>query len=134
MCFTLFLSTDKPVPEQMKENSSGGVFLSELTGQEKSAGEVFSYSHTYYVHSSDGCGCGFLKDGLTSEEIWVTLFDYYILVEIIKQLFMLKQDVELYACWYAEQSAHPLQSINISLDDLLENSFQFQEKVLYKLK
>jgi hypothetical protein len=118
----------------MKENKSGGVFLSELTGQEKSVGEIFSYSSTYYVHSRDGCGCGFLKDGLTSEEFWITLFDYYVLAEIIKQLFVLKQGVELYACWYAEQSPHPLKSMNISLDDLLANSFEFREKILYKIE
>jgi hypothetical protein len=93
----------------------------------------FSLPYIYRVGSHQGCGCGFLKDGETGDELQQTLADYARLAAYIADARQGGADIQLFCCWEGDQNRQPESHKSIDSDALLQNDFEFSERTLYSI-
>ncbi len=145
MCFVLYIGTDESLPSIPWDEKDRHLNTEDLGEHDGTVARHFSKSHTKYLGSDQGCGCGFRHvtfqngewpeewnighnpdyDGSDEKQIHQELYDF------ISQLLNSNPTIELYGCWdgdFAEPIEHREE---ITLGHLLDRKFFFRERGFY---
>ena len=134
MCLAVFFASNKPLPlvEWDKENPAFNV--QELNAHERKIQAQFKSTNIVYVGSSQGCGCGFFKDGVVDEELRIVQKDYDSLVSYLKKLQVRGTKLEMYSCWEGDFKEAPESMHKVTLNDIAALKFEFQERAYHEIK
>jgi hypothetical protein len=133
MCLAVYLASDQPIPLIQWNNLEPSVSIQTLHERDRFVQNKFTYSNTYYVGSHEGCGCGFLKNWLEGEEFEEHQVNYSILANIIQKAVSQGSKAELFVCWEGDQDQLPIRSEEITVEELGNPAFEFEEKVYYRV-
>ena len=112
--------------------------VQELAGDEKSAAKHFDTKIVRYAGSFEGCGCGFNASYAPEWDEPATEDNQFLAGKESRRL--LREYVEqhrirqIYACWSGDESIETEASIDITPDMITDQSFQFSERTLLRIK
>jgi len=135
MCLAVYVSTKNPLPITERVNDKIGFHIRETLNYQKEVYQHFSKTFVYYLGSAEGCGCGFLIDGVYPEmpEYQAVRSSYSLLSEFLQQELE-DQDLEIYALWGGEENKKPEIYKKIKLSDLANEDFAFEENHFYTIE
>jgi len=133
MCLAVYIASNRDLPVVPPDKKDPTFYVSELTIS-TGVRKQFTLPNVCYVGSSEGCGCGFLKDGVNGEELAKVEREYAQLSTYIATLQKEGSDIELFSCWEGDQSATIDFDEQIGADDLNRKEFEFKEKALYRVR
>jgi hypothetical protein len=144
MCFTVYLGSNKILPEIKWDEKNPQFFTQQLSTDELNIKNHFSFPEVIYLGSDESCGCGFRHALLEYDEnSWMDVVDTYSeneqknhnnLVNFIKNNLKEEEYFELYTLWDGDFNEKPLNFLNINLNDIQNQNFYFKERAFYKCK
>lgn len=128
MCLAVYLASRIPLPTS-KWNRERPEFYLEAVSEIKDRLVVtqFTLSNVYFAGSRQGCGCGFLKDGETDEELKVHQENYRSLGRVLDEILKQGARAELFACWEGDQAEPAEFTDELTIAQLLAPEFEFKE-------
>ena len=130
MCLAVYIATTQEIPLIAWDKQNPAFHIKALD-HHSHVRKQFDLENVYYAGSNEGCGCGFLKDGVVGEELERTKTNYLRLAEIVRSAQEKGIQVQIFSCWEGDQSAIPESRKQISLENLLADDFVFEEKAFY---
>lgn len=134
MCLAVYISSDSSLPIIEIIENSAGFSIREINKNESSVNRHFSKRFIDYVGSAQGCGCGFLADGVypdTTEFHQLRksyeLLSSYLLRELGSEC------LELFVCWGGDEKEAPEKFLSGRISDISNEQFAFREKYFYNL-
>ena len=132
MCFVGYIASSKKLPLIGWEISNPKLNVAELSSHELPVRQQFSLPNVAYLGSHLGCGCGFLKEDASQEEISMIQSNYDNLSIYIGNL---RQDGALCAVYFlmdGDQGESPDFFEQISMKELVSPEFEFVEGAHYE--
>lgn len=131
MCLAVYLASSNELPHS--DGNKPRFYLKETKDNEKVRKQL-SLPYVYYAGSHEGCGCGFLKDVLTTEELSECQKNYTDFAAILRLALQQGMSMEIFTCWEGDQKRLPKTTRDITPDELEASSFQLQELELLKVR
>ena len=135
MCLALYLFTDNKMEEIVFDKENPGLFLREIMEREYAVKNwVADKPHIYYVGSSQGCGCGWeaALESDEEEEIAEKTKDRQALHQLLaSQNFA---GSHLIICWEGDQGDELERPDKVSLAQIRDVNFEFEECVDYQIE
>lgn len=131
MCLAVYIASDKELPLSSWNEDKPMFHTSELKEHDECVKEQFNLPNVVYAGTDESCGCGFLKEYETGEELKRKQKNYE---ELFNYLSVLKNDgakLQLFSCWEGDQNKPKEFNEVISIDTISDKKFQFKEKALY---
>jgi hypothetical protein len=134
MCMTVYLASDRPLPLIAWDESAPAFWVGELPEWSQAVHRQFTKPYVYYIGSYHGCGCGFRYarwPGVDEDpgEIAAGRESMHHLAEYLKAATR-DGPVELYICWAGDEEAEPEHHAMVSLTQVGDESFAFEERQL----
>jgi len=147
MCIILHIASTHKIARVPWDEKDRHLCVEDLHGSIEHLRSHFTLPNIAYVGSSLGCGCGFryvtLQNGGWPEEWMIEngeyeppefhIRDHQELHDLIVSLPGEGRTVELYCCWDGEESETTAHDENILPSRLLDGSFWFRERALYRI-
>ncbi len=135
MCLALYTFTNQALPESSWSHDDPGIYIESATKENDRGALQWPHTekYTYYVGSSQGCGCGW-----SAVSAWDDPDNAEKLMDRKKFVHLLQttdlQSVWLVACWEGDQGAELLDPMTISLTDIATGEFEFEELRKYVVR
>lgn len=133
MCLSVYIASDQPLPLVAWNYAKPAFYIDELK-YNKEVVMQFTLPNVRRVGSDAGCGCGFLKDGVSGDELVESMNNYSGLALYVRELQKKGASLEIFSCWEGDQTSKCESHYTIEADDLLQDAFEFKEKALYTLR
>ncbi|QKE63533.1 hypothetical protein HNE05_09235 [Aquipseudomonas campi] len=133
MCFAVYLASDVPPPLVRWIETEPRFNAVSITANKKLIKKQFLHPYIVYAGSHEGCGCGFVKDGETGDDLALVQTNYDALVLYLSEQMATGAKIEIFSCWEGEQGAAPETKEKITLDKLGTKEFEFQIKAYYEV-
>jgi hypothetical protein len=142
MCFTLYAGTAHPIPRSEFDWNSPNVAVRSLAAPDAPVKTHFSQPEVQYIGSTSCCGCDFphaiLHNGewlAPAEEEADRLSTHRRNMEALVALLHSSGecDVELYGIWSGDVVTAPHSIESISIEQLLDADFHFQDRGFYRV-
>jgi hypothetical protein len=134
MCLAVYIASSKPLKTTGRDKANQEFYVTNLSTHELPVKKQFELPNVYYVGSDQGCGCGFLKDGVVGEELTQVEGNYLQLSGYIADARQQGAEIQLFSCWEGDQASRSEFQEVISEADLITPEFEFQEKALYTVR
>lgn len=131
MCLAVYLASSQPLATSEWNENAPAFYLREADGDPVC--RQLSLSHVYYAGSHEGCGCGFLKEWHSDEELPPYQENYIALTRTIWEALARGAKMELFSCWEGDQGKEPESVGSVTPDELEEPSFQLRELQLLRV-
>jgi hypothetical protein len=142
MCFTLYAGTAHPIPRSEFDWNSPNVAVRALAAPDAPVKEHFSQPEVQYIGSTSCCGCDF-PHAILYNGAWHApavaeaghLATHQRNMEALVALLHSSgdPDVELYGVWSGDVATAPRSIESISIEQLLDADFHFQDRGLYRV-
>lgn len=126
MCLAVYVASSIELPSIKWEKTAPAFYLKPARSRD-TVRRQFSLPNVYYAGSHEGCGCGFLKDGVPDEESEIYRANYRALADCIRTAKHRGAAIELFSCWEGQQSARPEFVESVNVDNVEGPSFCFKE-------
>ena len=103
MCLFVYLVTDADLPELPWDKKQPAFCVERLKRKEKFL-RGLSGNNAYLLGSHEGCGCGFLSDGLDPKELAPSDASRLALSQYVEEVIRSEGDVLLLAAWAGDES------------------------------
>ena len=103
MCLFVYLVTDADLPELPWDKKQPAFCVERLKRKEKFL-RGLSGNNAYLLGSHEGCGCGFLSDGLDPKELAPSDASRLALSQYVEEVIRSEGDVFLLAAWAGDES------------------------------
>ena len=103
MCLFVYLVTDADLPELPWDKKQPAFCVERLKRKEKFL-RGLSGNNAYLLGSYEGCGCGFLSDGLDPKELAPSDASRLALSQYVEEVIRSEGDVLLLAAWAGDES------------------------------
>jgi hypothetical protein len=133
MCLAVYIASNQELPLIAFDKARPAFYVGELSSADGDVRRQFTLPNVRYAGSNEGCGCGFLKDGVVGDELIQTQQNYTDLGQYITPLLENGGVVELFACWEGDQPSPKESSEEIDVQDLVGEDFEFREKYFYQV-
>ncbi len=133
MCLAIYIASNKPLPLIPWVEEMPAFYVKEVVKDGAGVKRQFQYKYVYYAGSHEGCGCGFIKDGESGEELAQIEENYKRLSAYIKDAKESGALLQLFSCWEGNQTQEPEYREEIDENTLNESLFEFKEKALYRV-
>ncbi len=135
MCLVVYISSNKPILITSVIEKSSGFHIRETEKYERSVHQHFSKRYIYYLGSAEGCGCAFMMDGVYPDiaEFYTVKESYRLLSDFLRGEIE-NEIIEIYACWIGEENDKPEVFEKISVADLINKDFGFEEGHFYTVE
>ena len=133
MCLAVYIATTHQIPLIAWDKENPAFYTKELDYHDKRVRKQFDLENVYYAGSNEGCGCGFLKDGVVGEELELTKANYLKLSEVVRSAQNQGFKVQIFSCWEGGQTGKIEIRKQIAVDDLIADEFEFEEQALYEI-
>lgn len=132
MCLAVYIASDHELPIIAWDETSPAFYTIDLS-KDSGVKRQFTLTNVAYAGSSEGCGCGFSKDGEVGEELATVEENYRRLADYIKGLQAAGASIQLFSCWEGDPASKPEFYETIRGSDLITKNFDFKEKALYRV-
>ena len=133
MCLAVYIASDKTLPLIKWDKEKPAFNVVPLSKYENRVQKHFRLPFIAYAGSHEGCGCGFLKDGVEGEDLEIVQSNYNSLVKYIHNLKDQGARIEIYSCWEGDQGKKPESKDTLDLQEINDQQFEFKEKAYYKI-
>jgi hypothetical protein len=134
MCLAVYLATDEPV-QQIKWNDKSPAFHVKQEGKWKAMHSRIKKKHLYYVGSNQGCGCGFLLDGIDKDsEEWKDIKKNYEAFGKYLTENVSNEAAKIFVCWEGDQKKEPTQFRDVRVEEIQNGFIVFEELAQYTIK
>jgi hypothetical protein len=131
MCLAVYLATDKEIPEIKWNSTSPDFHVKRENNRRKILNRMVSKS-LYYIGSNEGCGCGFLLEGIVeASEQWEAKKENYRAFARYLYLNLKDETVKIFVCWEGDQEKDPKKEVRINIDQIESGEFEFEELTQY---
>ena len=103
MCLFVYLVTDADLPELPWDKKQPAFCVERLKRKEKFL-RGLPGNNAYLLGSHEGCGCGFLSDGLEPKELAPSDASRLALSQYVEEVIRSEGDVFLLAAWAGDES------------------------------
>ena len=135
MCLAMYLFTNDELDQSDWDESDPKVFVQTVSATPDNATKKWPHDQTqaYYMGSYQGCGCGWSPVSQWDDEPdkEAKKRDRKDLVELLKEVNL--RTSWLIVCWEGEQGEAIKDSKSISLGDVLNPEFEFEELRQYRI-
>lgn len=143
MCFTLYAGTVRPIPRSEFDWNAPDLHVASLTEHDAPIGKHFSQPEVQYIGSTSCCGCDFPHATLYNGE-WHAPTGPHAdgdasahrrNMEALAALLHASGEhaVELYGIWSGDVVTAPRAIESVSIEQLLDADFHFQERGFYRV-
>jgi hypothetical protein len=102
MCLSIYLVTDADLPELPWDTRQPAFYVERLKRKERFL-RGLSGNNAYLLGSHEGCGCGFLSDGLEPKELAPSAASRRALSQYVEEVNRGGGDVFLLAVWAGDE-------------------------------
>jgi hypothetical protein len=131
MCHVLYMASDKERPLVSWDEARRGFHVRPWDGV---ALPHLTKPHIRYLGSDQGCGCGFQHVPLSmieeEEQRTIVKNNQEGLARYLRDCLADEESIELFTCWYGDESQPLEHRRKIRVGELLEDDFGFEEKEL----
>lgn len=132
MCLVVYLASDTPIPPMNLVFGKIGFSIRQLQMNENYVFQNFSKRLAYYIGSAEGCGCGFMMDGVYPDmEEWLDARETYDQLSEFLRRNVKDTEFEIYACRTGQEGSKPTKYHQIKTADISKTDFEFEEGHFY---
>lgn len=132
MCFTVYLASDSPLPTRSFDHQNPRVAVDRIDEASNPVRQHFTARNVYYVHSHQGCGCGFVYGrfaGVEDDPAELALAERS-RTELANYLAVASSDgtaIQLYSCWGGDENEPPTRHARITSSELSSRLLEERE-------
>jgi hypothetical protein len=137
MCLVLYMASAKRRPLVPWDQKAPRFHVTGEDADARKARVQFTKKRVHYVGSEHGCGCGFRQEsdiGYAEPETLASKRDNHRSLHDYVEACLADEDfIELFSCWSGDEADAAESSRDVTLEDLLQETFFFSEMQLTRV-
>ncbi|HYJ90954.1 MAG TPA: hypothetical protein VEV84_06585 [Pyrinomonadaceae bacterium] len=134
MCLSVYVASDDELQPIKWIEDRPAFNIRDLEQWNSEVRRQFSLPFVAYAGSHAGCGCGFIREGTAYPELVEVEENYFKLATYLSELRDKGASIQIFSCWGGDEGHKRDFNYQISISQLLEKEFEFQERAFYEIK